>query len=116
MPKIVRITSTVDGFRRAGMSHPASTEEYPADWFDREELAALQAEPKLIVQVLDLPDIPDPLELEGSGAPRAATPDAAKEPAGDPAGQGAPGDIPPAPEAPDAGKDAKPAKGKAEGK
>lgn len=115
MPKIVRITSTVDGFRRAGMSHPAKAMEYPADWFDPEELAALQAEPKLVVQVLDLPDIPEPLVLEGSGTPPAATVDTAKEPAGDADGQGGPGE-PLAPEAQDAGKDAKPGKGKAEGK
>lgn len=114
MPKIVRITSTVDGFRRAGMFHPASPREYPADWFDPEELAALRAEPKLVVQLLGLPDILEPLALEGSGTPPVATMDAAKEPAGGDADQGATRD-PQAPDTPEAGKDAK-AKTKAKGK
>ncbi|MEA5090817.1 HI1506-related protein [Solidesulfovibrio sp.] len=59
MPKIVRITSTVDGFRRAGLEHPARAVDHPADSITAEQLAALKAEPKLIVQELDLPDAPD---------------------------------------------------------
>ncbi len=113
--KVVRIISTVAGFRRAGLEHPTRAVDHRADEITPEQLAALKAEPRLVVQVLDLPDIPEPLILEGSGTPPAATVDTAKEPAGDADGQGGPGE-PLAPEAQDAGKDAKPGKGKAEGK
>lgn len=44
----VTITCTQPGFRRAGIAHPAHA-EYPAGTFDAEQLAQLQAEPRLIV-------------------------------------------------------------------
>jgi hypothetical protein len=109
MSKIIRITSKVPGFRRAGKSHPGHPVDYPAAAIPDHVLAALKAEPNLIVQELDLPDISEPLVLEGSGKPSTAAVDANKEPAGDDAGQGAPGE-PSAPEAPDAERDAKDAK------
>ena len=56
MPKIIRITSTVPGFRRAGIEHPAEPVDHPADSLTDEQLAALKAERRLIVQELDLPD------------------------------------------------------------
>lgn len=47
----VSIACTQPGFRRAGMAHPAQA-EYPAGTFSAEQLAALQAETKLIVTIL----------------------------------------------------------------
>lgn len=44
------ITSKQDGFRRAGIAHPAKPTEHPDDRFDEEQLAALEAEPMLIVK------------------------------------------------------------------
>ena len=83
MPKVYRITSTIPGFRRAGLSHPARAVDHPADSLTPEQLDALMAEPRLLVQELDLPDDPQPaLELEGSAADPAAAP-GEPEPAGD---------------------------------
>jgi hypothetical protein len=66
MPKVYRITSKKDGFRRAGLSHPARAVDHPADSLTPEQLDALMAEPRLVVQELDLPDDPrPPLQLEG---------------------------------------------------
>ncbi|WP_035250872.1 HI1506-related protein [Desulfocurvus vexinensis] len=49
------ITSKKDGFRRAGLPHPAQATSYPDDRFSPAELAALQAEPLLVVQVVEDP-------------------------------------------------------------
>lgn len=51
---MIRITSKKDGFRRCGISHPAKPTDYPADRFDADQLAALTAEPMLMVE--NLPD------------------------------------------------------------
>ena len=84
MPKVYRITSTTPGFRRAGLSHPARAVDHPADSLTPEQLDALMAEPRLVVQELDLPDDAPPLQLEGSAAgdDSAAAP-GEPEPAGD---------------------------------
>jgi len=50
-PKI-RVTSRVDGFRRAGKAHPTAPTEHAAGVFSADEFAALQAEPNLIVELL----------------------------------------------------------------
>lgn len=47
---MIRITSKRDGFRRCGITHPASPVEYPEDHFSKEELKVLKAEPMLIVE------------------------------------------------------------------
>lgn len=52
MAKIVTITSKRDGFRRCGIAH-SGTVEHPADKFTKEQLAALQAEPLLVVSVAE---------------------------------------------------------------
>lgn len=46
---MIRITAKKDGFRRAGISH-AGTREYADGRFSLEELAALKAEPLLVVE------------------------------------------------------------------
>lgn len=48
----IRITSKVSGFRQLGMEHPAFPVEYPDDRFTAEELAILNADPVLEVQVI----------------------------------------------------------------
>jgi len=86
MPKVYRITSTIPGFRRAGLSHPARAVDHPADSLTSAQLDALLAEPRFVVQELDLPDDAPPLQLEGSAAgdDSAAAP-GEPEPAGKPA-------------------------------
>lgn len=46
---MIRISAKRDGFRRAGISH-AGTREYADGRFSSEELAALKAEPLLVVE------------------------------------------------------------------
>ena len=46
--KTIEITCKRPGFRRAGIAHPAKA-SYPADRFTAAELAALRAEPMLVV-------------------------------------------------------------------
>lgn len=50
---MIRITSKVDGFRRAGRVHPAAPTEHAADAFTAHQLAALKAEPMLSVEHID---------------------------------------------------------------
>lgn len=55
---MIRITAKKDGFRRAGIAH-AGTRDYPDGRFSPEQLAALQAESLLRVEML----------LEGASKP-----------------------------------------------
>jgi hypothetical protein len=50
---MIRITSVQAGFRRCGVAHPAGATDYPDDRFTKKELEILQAEPMLMVQVID---------------------------------------------------------------
>ncbi|MFW5838254.1 MAG: HI1506-related protein, partial [Desulfovibrionaceae bacterium] len=43
------ITGKRDGFRRAGLAHPAQPTEYPDGAFSPEQLEQLLAEPMLVV-------------------------------------------------------------------
>lgn len=52
--KIVRIVSKVDGRRRAGIAHPGTATDHPADAFTAAQLAQLNADPMLIVQELEV--------------------------------------------------------------
>jgi hypothetical protein len=71
---MIIITAKKDGFRRAGVSHPARPTEYRADAFTEEQLAELQAEPMLVVEIVaDKPSDPPP--------PAAPAPGPAPEPA-----------------------------------
>ena len=47
---MIRITAKQDGFRRAGMAHAKTPTEYPDNNFSKDQLAALEAEPMLIVE------------------------------------------------------------------
>jgi hypothetical protein len=57
---MIRITAKLDGFRRAGMAHTKEPKEYPDNKFTKEQLAALTAEPMLIVEVIAGPKAPAP--------------------------------------------------------
>ena len=48
----VQITAKKDGFRRAGVAHPAVMTEYADGTFTDEQLAQLKAEPMLTVKVI----------------------------------------------------------------
>ncbi|MEG3640448.1 HI1506-related protein [Magnetococcus sp. PR-3] len=50
----IRISCTVaKGFWRGGHHHPNGTQTYPATRFTKGQLAAIQAEPRLMVQILE---------------------------------------------------------------
>jgi hypothetical protein len=49
---MIRIKSKRHNFRRCGIAHPADAVEYPDTRFTEIELARLQAEPMLIVEVI----------------------------------------------------------------
>jgi hypothetical protein len=51
---MIRITSKKNNFRRCGIAHPDKPTEYPNDRFDKKQLAALKADPMLIVE--EVPD------------------------------------------------------------
>lgn len=52
---MIKITSKQDGFRRCGVAHPSGPTEYPAGTFTQAQLAALQAEPMLVVEIVEEP-------------------------------------------------------------
>jgi hypothetical protein len=54
--KALRITSKMDGFRRAGMVHPATAVDHPLTGLEPGQVRALQNEPMLVVQEVDIPD------------------------------------------------------------
>lgn len=49
---MIRIKNKKAGFRRCGIAHPADAVEYSNDQFTPAELAILQAEPMLVVEVI----------------------------------------------------------------
>jgi hypothetical protein len=64
MASLIRITARRDGFRRAGLAHPARPIEHPAEAFTAEQLAQLQAEPMLTVELVEA----EPAEGKGRKA------------------------------------------------
>lgn len=56
----IRITSAIEGFRRAGVSHPKSPSTYSDHFFTEKQLAQLEAEPRLVVEHIDADQISDP--------------------------------------------------------
>jgi hypothetical protein len=61
--KILRVTSKVDGFRRADMAHPAVATDHPIDSLSKEQIEALKGEPMLVVEEAEVED-PEPKEAE----------------------------------------------------
>lgn len=50
----IRITARpAEGWRRAGIRHPAQLVEYPADRFTGTQMAALRGDPNLIVELIN---------------------------------------------------------------
>ncbi|MHB8808962.1 MAG: HI1506-related protein [Desulfobulbaceae bacterium] len=49
---MIRIVSKKEGFRRCGVAHPRGPVDYPDGHWTAEQLAALQAEPQLSVQII----------------------------------------------------------------
>lgn len=54
MAKKLRIVSKVDGFRRGGVGHPAKETFHDLDAFTKEEREAIENEPNLIVDEVDV--------------------------------------------------------------
>lgn len=50
---MIRITAKREGFRRAGMVHPATPTDFPDNAFTAAQLAQLKAEPMLVVEEVD---------------------------------------------------------------
>ncbi|MEM7269521.1 MAG: HI1506-related protein [Pseudomonadota bacterium] len=45
-----RVTSTIDGFRRAGEAHSSAGKVWPAEAFTDDEWRAIDADPRLIIE------------------------------------------------------------------
>lgn len=73
MPRI-RISSAINGFRRAGVAHPTKPTVYDEGFFSEQQIKQLVAEPRLAVEIL-----PDEPESEVPASP-AADPQGAVEP------------------------------------
>jgi len=63
MPVMIRITAKRDGFRRAGMAH-YGTLDHKEGTFTDAQLEALYAEPMLVVDEVDVPDLGEPEETD----------------------------------------------------
>lgn len=61
----IRITSSIAGFRRAGVAHPAVPTLYPNDHFTPEQIRQLEAEPRLVVEHIE-----DPAQAGGDPDPQ----------------------------------------------
>ncbi|MCY1356905.1 hypothetical protein D9M68_303300 [compost metagenome] len=64
---IVRIKSSRDGYRRCGVAHPKATTDHPASRFTEDELARLQDDPVLTVELLD-GELEEPADSDGDGS------------------------------------------------
>jgi hypothetical protein len=49
----IRISSAINGFRRAGVAHPSGPTVYPDGFFSAEQIKQLKAEPRLAVEFGD---------------------------------------------------------------
>ena len=56
MSKILRISARREGFRRAGIAHTVAPADHPLDTLTAKQIAALKAEPMLLVVELDAPE------------------------------------------------------------
>ena len=54
--KALRVSSKKDGFRRAGLTHPATAVDHPLEDLEPWQVKALKAEPLLVVQEVEIPD------------------------------------------------------------
>ncbi|GAB4192566.1 MAG: hypothetical protein OHK0024_32750 [Thalassobaculales bacterium] len=72
--KILRITAKRAGFRRAGIAHPDHAVDHPVDALTPAQIAALRAEPVLVVHEIDIapaaPAQEPPADPAAAKAPR----------------------------------------------
>ncbi|MBX3447516.1 MAG: hypothetical protein KF765_12250 [Parvibaculaceae bacterium] len=64
--KMLRIHSTQEGFRRAGIAHPKGATDYELDAFSKKQREDLEAEPMLVVVEVDV-EVEDEAEGDGKG-------------------------------------------------
>ncbi|QEW05653.1 HI1506-related protein [Nitrincola iocasae] len=66
----IRITSAINGFRRAGVAHTTAPTTYPDQFFTEQQLAQLEAEPRLVVEHISADEITDPvIDSQGTVEP-----------------------------------------------
>jgi hypothetical protein len=59
---MIRIISKKEGFRRCGIAFSGTPVDYPNDTFTAQQIAALEAEPMLVV--MEVPDDPETNDSE----------------------------------------------------
>ena len=69
----IRISSAINGFRRAGVAHPNRPTVYPDGYFSDDQIKQLEAEPRLAVEFGDF-ETADPTD-QGAGQEGAVEPD-----------------------------------------
>lgn len=52
---MIQIVGKKEGFRRCGLAHPKGAVDYPDGHWTEEQLAALEAEPMLVVTISEKP-------------------------------------------------------------
>ena len=95
MAKIIRIAATRNGHRRAGMAHSRKATDHSESAFTKAQLEALQADPRLLVQIIDAPESAKK-GGKAAAAKTATKADAKKDDGGDgkePAGNGEKGEV-----------------------
>ncbi|WP_293266746.1 HI1506-related protein [Neptunomonas sp.] len=65
----IRITAAVEGFRRAGIAHPAEPTTRPVSDFSKGQLEQLQSEPRLVVEFVEAPETDQADNEEGTVGP-----------------------------------------------
>lgn len=65
----IRITAAVEGFRRAGIAHPAEPTTRPVSDFSKEQLEQLQNEQRLVVEFVEAPEADQADNEEGTVGP-----------------------------------------------
>lgn len=70
----IRISSAINGFRRAGVAHPSTPKVYADDFFSAEQIKQLKAEPRLAVEFGDFEtDAAETTDPTDPGADQAGT-------------------------------------------
>jgi hypothetical protein len=64
---MIRIRSTKEGFRRCGIAHSKTAVDYPDGRFTPADIAVMQADPRLIVEIV-AEETPDPGATEKTQA------------------------------------------------
>lgn len=67
MQQIVRLSAPFAGYRRGGRAHRVGQAEFPIESFDREQLKAVLADPRLAAEIITVPAAQPDVALLGSG-------------------------------------------------